>query len=101
MIEQVTKLIEAAQRPNIVVEVIPATAGAHEANTGGGFVIAEFKNEPSIAYLETATQGQVVHDAEQVAMLITKWTTLGTEALPRKASLTLLEEVAKSWTSLM
>jgi transcriptional regulator with XRE-family HTH domain len=99
MFEQVSRLIDAAQRPNIVIQVIPASVGAHE-GLNGGFAIADFKNEPSIAYVDTATQGQVVQDSELVAMLITKWTTLGAEAHPRKASLTLLEEVAKSWTSL-
>lgn len=100
MLEQVTRLIDAAQRPNIVVEVIPAATGAYEGLNGGGFAIADFKNELSIAYQETAVHGEVVHDAEQVATLIHKWATLGTEALPRKASLALLEEAAKSWTSL-
>jgi len=99
MLGQVTRLIEAAQRPSIVVEVIPASVGAHEGLYGGGFAIAEFKSEPSVAYQETAIQGQVVQDPEHVATLLTKWTTLGTEALPRKASLALLEEAAKSWTS--
>jgi transcriptional regulator with XRE-family HTH domain len=99
MLEQVSRLVEAAQRPNIVIEVIPISVGAHEGLNGGGFAVADFKSEPSIAYQETAIQGQVVQDSEQVAMLITKWTTLGTEALPRRASLALLEEAAKSWTS--
>jgi transcriptional regulator with XRE-family HTH domain len=98
MLEQLGRLIEAAQRPNIVIEVIPAIVGAHE-GLSGGFAIADFKAEPSVAYQETAIQGQVVQDSELVSTLITKWTTLGTEALPRRASLTLLEEAAKSWTS--
>ncbi len=101
MLEQVTRLIEAAQQPNVVFEVIPAEAGAHDGLSCGGFAIADFKGAPSIAYQESAVQGQIVQDAEHVARLVAKWTTLGTEALPRKASITLLEEAAKSWTSQM
>jgi len=99
MLEQVTKLIEAAQRPNVVLEVVPADAGAHEGLYGGGFAIADFKDSPSVAYQESAVQGQIVQDAEDVASLMAKWTTLGTEALPRRASITRLEEAAKTWTS--
>jgi len=99
MLEQVGRLIEAAQRPSIVLEVIPAETGAHEGLYGGGFAIADFKDAPSIAYQETAVQGQIIQDSEHVASLLAKWATLGTEALPRKASIALLEEAAKIWTS--
>src|SRR5215469_18215440 len=101
MFEQVNKLIEAAQRPNIVLEIVPADAGAHEGLSGGGFAIADFPEAPSIAYEESAVQGQIVQDPEHVATLMSKWTTLGTEALPRRASITRLEEEAKRWTSQM
>lgn len=99
MLEQVNRLIEAVQRPNVVLEVVPADAGAHEGLYGGGFAIADFKDAPSVAYQESAVQGQIVQDAEDVAMLMAKWTTLGSEALPRRASITRLEEAAKRWTS--
>ncbi len=99
MLEQVNRLIEAAQQPNVVFEMIPADAGAHDGLSCGGFAIADFKAAPSVAYQESAVQGQILQDPEHVERLIAKWTTLGTEALPRKASITLLEEAAKSWTS--
>jgi transcriptional regulator with XRE-family HTH domain len=101
MLEQVSRLAEAAQRPNIVFGLIPASAGAHEGLYGGGFAIADFDNAPSIAYQETAVHGQIVQETEHVGSLMAKWTTLGTEALPRKASMALLEEAAKTWTSHM
>ena len=99
MLEQINHLIEAAQRPNVVFEVIPADAGAHDGLYGGGFAIADFTEAASVAYQESAVQGQIVQDPDHVARLIGKWVTLGTEALPRKASITRLEERAKSWTS--
>lgn len=99
MLEQVNKLIESAQRPNVVLEIVPSDAGAHEGLYGGGFAIADFKDAPSIAYQESAVRGQIVQDAEDVASLMAKWTTLGSEALPRRASITRLEEAAKTWTS--
>jgi transcriptional regulator with XRE-family HTH domain len=97
MQEQLGQLVEAAQRPSIVIQVIPANSGAHEGLYGGGFAIAEFGDATSVAYQETAVHGQVVQEIKYVASLTAKWATLGTEALPRKASLALLEEAAKSW----
>jgi len=99
MLEQLSRLVEAAKRPGVVFGIIPANGGAHEGLYGGGFAIADFDNAPSIAYQETAVHGQIVQEAEHVGSLMAKWTTLGTEALPRKASMALLEEAAKTWTS--
>jgi len=98
---QVQALAEAAQRPNVVIGVIPADAGAHEGLFGGGFALAGFRSPPSVGYQQTAVQGQVAQDPGSVRTLMARWATLGTEALPRKASLALLEEAAKSWTSPM
>ena len=48
---------------------------------------------------EQASQGQVVDRGQDVSALIETWDTLVREALPWAASQSLLEEVAKSWTS--
>ena len=41
MFEQVTRLTEAAKRPHVMIQVIPASVGAHEGLLGH-FVIADF-----------------------------------------------------------
>jgi hypothetical protein len=51
-----------------------------------------------VAYQDTAVRGQIVDDAGDVASLMILWDTIKAEALPRAASLQLIEEVAKSWT---
>lgn len=98
MLEQVNRLIEAAKQPHVVIEIIPASAGAHEGVTGA-FAIAEFQDAPSVGYQEGAVRGQPVEEHEDVASLDLTWDTLRGETLPRAASLALLEEAAKSWTS--
>jgi transcriptional regulator with XRE-family HTH domain len=98
MLEQVKRLIEAARLPHIVIEVIPASAGAHE-GLAGAFAIAEFEDASSVGYQEGAAGGQPVEEPKQVASLDLTWDTLRGEALPRAASLALLEEAAKAWTS--
>jgi len=98
MLEQVNRLIEAARQPSVVIEVIPAAAGAHE-GLAGAFAVADFEDGPSVGYLETAVRGQPVDSRNDVASLDLTWATLRGEALPRKASQARLEEAAKSWTS--
>jgi transcriptional regulator with XRE-family HTH domain len=97
MREQLEYLAGAARRPNVVIQVIPAATGAHQGLNGGAFAVADFDGSPSVAYMDSALSGTIVEDAEEVDELALTWDTLGIEALPRVASLSLIEEVAKSW----
>ncbi len=45
MAEQLDHLAEMAQRPSILIEVIPLDVGAHE-GVNGAFVIADFAMRP-------------------------------------------------------
>jgi transcriptional regulator with XRE-family HTH domain len=101
MREQLNRLMDAARRPNIVVQVIPGGVGAHEGLRGGAFIVAESGSAPSAAYQDTAARGQVIEDADDIGALMVLWDTLRSEALSRVASLELIEEVAKTWTLAM
>jgi transcriptional regulator with XRE-family HTH domain len=96
MLAQCEHLLEMSARTNIVVQVIPASTGAHD-GVNGSFVIADFADAPSVAYLETAMTGMIVEDPDQVATLNVIYAGLNTEALPRAASIDLIREVAKTW----
>jgi hypothetical protein len=98
MREQLDHLMKAARRSNVVVQVIPATVGVHDGLPGAGFIIADFADAPHVAYQDTAVRGQVIEDSDDIAILIATWDRLRAEALPRRASLDLMEEVAKTWT---
>jgi transcriptional regulator with XRE-family HTH domain len=97
MAQQLDHLMEMAQRPNILIQVISHGAGAHD-GVNGAFLIADCKNAPSVVYLETALTGLVVDKPEDVAAVTLIYETLRGEALPRARSLEMLKEVAKSWT---
>ena len=97
MADQLEYLATAAQRPHIALQIIPLAAGAHEGMRGGAFVLADFTGNPSLGYQDTAVTGQIVEDANQVEALALTWDTLRLEALPRSASLQLVEEVAQTW----
>ena len=98
MRDQLSHLIEAARRPKIVFQVIPASVGVHDGLPGAGFVIAEFRGAQPVAYQETAVRGQVIEDADDVGLLASLWDRLRAEALPRRASLDLVEDVRKTWS---
>jgi len=98
MLSQCEHLVEMSARPNVIMQVIPASTGVHD-GLNGAFVIADFADAPSIAYLETAMTGMIVEQPGQVADLNVIYTGLNTEALPRAASIELIKEVAKEWTS--
>lgn len=98
MREQLNQLIKSAQRPSIVFQVIPAAVGVHDGLPGAGFIIATFENAPHVAYQDTAVRGQVIEDSDDIGVLMGTWDRLRAEALPRTASLGLIEEVATTWT---
>jgi transcriptional regulator with XRE-family HTH domain len=98
MREQLNRLAETARLPHVVIQVIPAGTGAHEGLRGGAFVIADFADHPSVAYQDTAVQGQIIDSADDVASLMVLLDTIKSVALPVAASLELIEEVAKTWT---
>jgi transcriptional regulator with XRE-family HTH domain len=97
MRDQVAHLVDLDTRPNVVIQVIPASVGAHE-GFRGPFTIADFADAPSAGYQDTAVRGQVVEASEDVMALAVMWETLKAEALPRSASRDLMEEVARAWT---
>jgi transcriptional regulator with XRE-family HTH domain len=96
MLEQVNRLIEAARQPNVVIEVIPASLGAHE-GLAGAFIIADFRDAPSAGYQEGTPGGHPVEEPASVAALNLAWNTLRRETLQQTASLALLEETVKTW----
>jgi hypothetical protein len=83
------------RRPTVAIQVIPFAAGAHEGLRGGAFVIADFEESTSIAYQDAAASGQIIEDPGVVGALAHTWDTLRLEALPRVASLALIEEIRK------
>ena len=95
---QLVHLAGMARRPHIVVQVVPLAAGAHQGLDGGAFVIADFDDAATIAYQDTAVSGQIIEDASEADALAHTWDTMRLEALPRAASLSLIEETARQWT---
>jgi hypothetical protein len=62
---QLNYLIELAERPNITLQIVPASVGAY-AGLPGAFTILSFANGPDVVYIEGHVGGQVISDSQAV-----------------------------------
>lgn len=94
--EQLLSLVTAADRPNVTIQLLPYSAGAH-AGLDGRFTILSFQDpaDPDIAYVE-GTMGDVyVESAEAITQHRTRFERIVDEALSPAESVRLLAEAAK------
>ncbi|WP_341715753.1 helix-turn-helix transcriptional regulator [Micromonospora sp. FIMYZ51] len=87
---QLDHLVELAQRPNVLLHVLPLDAGFH-AGQAGPFVIAT-TDDSDVAYLDDQAAGRLTNET---AALWSIWDTLRSVALPRRQTIDFLE--ARSW----
>lgn len=80
-----------------ILRVIPASTGVHD-GLQGAFILADFADGTAAAYLETGLRGLTVEGTEDVAALAGTWERLTAEALPRQASIQLIQEVQETWS---
>ncbi|MEU5949268.1 DUF5753 domain-containing protein [Micromonospora sp. NPDC047465] len=87
---QLDHLVAMAQRPNVLLHVLPLDAGIH-AGQAGPFVIAT-TDDGDVAYLDDQAAGRLTNDT---AALWSVWDTLRSVALPRRQTIDFLK--ARSW----
>jgi hypothetical protein len=97
MAEQLEHLVEQAGREHIQVHVVPADAGMY-LGLAGQFIIAELPDGARVAHADNQLSAQIVDAPADIAKLAKTWEIVRNEALPRRQSIELIKEVAKSWT---
>jgi transcriptional regulator with XRE-family HTH domain len=97
MRDQLTRLAEMSERPNINVEVVPYSAGAHY-GVSGAFAIADLDQTSRAAYLETIAEGYIIENPSAVAGIALIFDTIRAETLSRSASRDLIMKEADRWT---
>jgi transcriptional regulator with XRE-family HTH domain len=95
---QISHLREMVTRPNIILRVVPLSAGMHRGLNAAGFVIADLLDGRQAAYQDAAVSGQVIESDSDIEGLRLIWDTLMSEALPRTATLEILQEAEGEWT---
>ena len=94
---QLGRLIEAAGRPRIVLQVVPFGTGAHP-GLDGRFAIASSDGAADVVYLDNALTGQVVERPEELARAAFLYDILKAEALSPGASVELARKAMEQWT---
>ncbi|MEU8319772.1 helix-turn-helix transcriptional regulator [Nonomuraea sp. NPDC048881] len=96
MNEQLTHLAAMDDHPRVHIHVLPHNAWL---TTGlqGAFMLASGPEMPDTAYIESITLSQITADSDRVLDVKSRYEMLHGDALPRRASLRLIEEKAKRW----
>lgn len=91
MAPQLDHLVELAARPNVMIHVLPITAGLHPGQAGP-FIIASTPEGEDVGYLDDQATGRIT---KEVAPLWAAWDTVRSVSLPRDQTIDLLR--ARAW----
>jgi len=94
MVTQIQRLIEAAKKPNIAIEIVPFKAGMHP-GTGGPFEVVEFADAMAdVVFLESPRTDIVSDDPEETLRYREIFGQLRKLALTGQDSLACLKEIS-------
>ncbi|TQS42282.1 helix-turn-helix domain-containing protein [Cryptosporangium phraense] len=98
MREQIERLIELSDRPNIAIRVLPFDNGLHP-GMSGAFTILELPHpdDPNVVYVEAATVGVLLNDPEDVRLYNRIFDGVQQEALGRQPSEQYLHDSLKMY----
>jgi transcriptional regulator with XRE-family HTH domain len=94
---QLMHLVTLAERPEVIIQVVPGDAGFHE-GLAGAFTIARVKGR-EVVLQDGIWRGQILEGEAEVSALAKAWQHVLAKALSAEASKELIERVAKSWTA--
>lgn len=88
---QINYLIEQADRPNVTIQLLPYSVGAHAAE-GGAFTLLRFSESdlPDVVYLEHLTGAQYIERPEDVEQYARAMDRISVDALPPDRTITAL-----------
>ncbi|NKZ01337.1 helix-turn-helix domain-containing protein [Nocardiopsis alborubida] len=94
---QLQHLLHMAMRHNVVIQVLPFSAGMHAA-LSGSFVLLDFPSEPdpSIVYTETSTDSLFVQESASLQRYVTVFSHLNASALRPSESVQFLQQILES-----
>jgi hypothetical protein len=90
--EQLTRLIELARSPGILLQVFPFSSSEHP-GTNGPIMVFEFDDNPTVCYTECHDGGRTVEVHNEVADLMTTVNMIRASALSPGESVGLLQKI--------
>jgi transcriptional regulator with XRE-family HTH domain len=98
MREQLERLVRLTERPNVDIQILPFTAGAH-AGAEGAFTLLTFspelESDPAVVYVETRVRGIYYEDAAEILLYRQALTRLQVQALTPDESPAMITRIAK------
>ena len=82
---QLSRLIDGADSPDVLIQVLPYSASDHP-GTDGPFLVFDFADDPPSGYAECNGGGMIVEQPEQVAVLVTSMNLIRAAALSPRES---------------
>ncbi|MGI8328763.1 DUF5753 domain-containing protein [Actinomadura scrupuli] len=99
MVEQLTHLLTAIQRPNVTLQILPFTAGANPA-VGRPFAVMEFAaSADPVVYVEVTAGGLYLRKPDDISMYRLIYEHLQVSALPESASAELITRALQNHSS--
>ena len=97
MAAQIAHVIEVSKRPNVVVQLLPFSDGAHP-GMDGAFTVLDFAREPveSVVYLEGRAGGRILTEPAKTAKYIETFDLLRSDAAPQATTQRRLQEIAET-----
>ena len=95
--EQLMRLLELTEQPNIIVQIVPIEVGGYSGLAGGLGIAAMDGQE--YAYVDDVFRGEVLDQPDDVALIKRLWVMLHNEALPGRQSIELIAKAAERWKS--
>ncbi|CAM5546808.1 helix-turn-helix domain-containing protein [Streptomyces pilosus] len=96
MAEQLEHIVRLTRARTVVVQVLPYSAGGYAVMTGD-LRLMEFDDAPPTAYTEAVYSGSLLDDPAVVKRAQRAYDLLRADALPREASLALIESAAEGF----
>jgi len=94
--EQLQHLVKVAKLPNVTIQVLPFTAGAHFAAHGGFGILSFAQGDPDLGYSETLTGELFVESDEEIGKLTMVFGHLKVLSLSPADSVKLIAERGKA-----
>lgn len=96
---QLDHLIRAARQPNVTLQVLPHSRGAHEA-VNGAFALLEFPDPstPKVVYLDTLTGGFNLDKTAEIGRYGVAFRKLQERSLSPNETITCMKEAAEAFT---
>ncbi|MBV8995600.1 MAG: hypothetical protein JO287_18310 [Pseudonocardiales bacterium] len=94
MSAQLDVLAEAAEMPNVVIQVLAFAADTY-AGTDGSITAYEFADAPTVCYTECYSGGRIVEVPAEVAGVVTVLNLIRASALSPRKSLELIRQIRR------